>query len=325
MSLYPHIFLSMTLYLTDKYVGLLTDFGFKRVFGTELNKRLLIDFLNTFLPENHQIKDLTFRNNEKLGITTVDRRAIFDIYCQSENGSRFIVEIQKAKQIFFKDRSVFYSTFPIQEQALKGEWDFKLAPVYAVGILDFVFAEHKDSSVMIHTVELKDQDCKVFYDKLKFIYIELPKFTKTVDQLETHADKWLFLLKNLAKLDDRPDSIQEDIFSELFEVAEIANLSPNEQDIYQDTLKYYRDWNNITNTLLQEGMEKGMEKGVEIGVVQGQRSFILRLLSSKFGAIPAETELRLNQLSSDRLADLTDRLLDFTTIEDLHSWLEADR
>ena len=168
----------MTLYLTDKYVGLLTDFGFKRVFGTEVNKRLLIDFLNTLLPENHQIKDVTFRNNEKLGITTVDRRAIFDIYCQSEKGDRFIVEIQKAKQIFFKHRSVFYSTFPIQEQALKGEWNFELTPVYAVGILDFIFAEHKNSATMIHTVELKDQDCNVFYDKLKFIYIELPKFKK---------------------------------------------------------------------------------------------------------------------------------------------------
>jgi predicted transposase/invertase (TIGR01784 family) len=321
--------LSMTLYLKDKYVNLLTDFGFKRVFGTELNKNLLIDFLNTLLPENRQIRDLTFKNNENIGNIAIDRKAIFDIYCQGENGERFIVEIQKAKQNFFKDRSVFYSTFPIQEQALKGEWNFQLAPVYAVGILDFVFADHRDSETMIHTVELKDQSCNVFYDKLKFIYIELPKFKKTVDQLESHTDKWLFLLKNLAELDDRPGSMQEEIFSELFDVAEIANFSSNEQDIYQNTLKYYRDWNNITDTMreeaLKEGHEEGIKEGVEIGLVQGQRSLILRLLSLKLGEIPAATEGALNQISSDRLADLSDRLLEFATLDDLHRWLETER
>ncbi len=317
----------MTLYLTDKYVDLLTDFGFKRVFGTEVNKDLLIDFLNMLLPENHQIKDLTFRNNEKLGITTVDRRAIFDIYCQTETGDRFIVEIQKAKQNFFKDRSVFYSTFPIQEQALKGEWDFELAPVYAVGILDFVFADHKQSSVMIHTVELKDQDCNVFYDKLKFIYIELPKFTKTVDQLETHADKWLFLLKNLAQLDDRPDSIQEEIFSTLFEAAEIANLSPREQDAYQDTLKAYRDWNNINNTLIQESLEKGLERGLEQGLEQGReqgkRSLILNLLALKLGEIPDVTAGSIHQLPAAAFDELSQRLFQFETIGDLNDWLDG--
>jgi predicted transposase/invertase (TIGR01784 family) len=312
----------MTLYLTDKYVGLLTDFGFKRVFGTEVNKRLLIDFLNTLLPGNHQIKDLTFKNSENTGNTSVDRRAIFDIYCQSENGDRFIVEIQKAKQNFFKDRSVFYSTFPIQEQALKGEWDFKLSPVYAVGILDFVFADHKNSTTIIHTVELKDQDCNVFYDKLKFIYIELPKFTKTVDQLESHVDKWLFLLRNLAELDDRPDSIQEEIFSELFEVAEIANLSPKEQDIYQNTLKYYRDANNIADYLRQEAVKEGLEKGRVEGRVEGQRLLLLRLLAVKLGDIPETTAFSINQLSSSALDDFGARIFEFENIEALNGWLE---
>lgn len=91
----------MTLYLQDKYINLLTDFGFKRVFGTEPNKHLLIDFLNTLLPEDRQIRDVTFKNNENIGNTPIDRKAIFDIYCQGENGERFIVEIQKAKQNFF--------------------------------------------------------------------------------------------------------------------------------------------------------------------------------------------------------------------------------
>ena len=221
----------MAYYLQDKYISLLTDFGFKRVFGTEPNKAILIDFLNTLLPDYHHIKDLAFKNTEKLGNTPIDRKAIFDIYCQAENGDRFIVEIQKAKQNFFKDRSVYYSTFPIQEQALQGEWDFNLTPVYTVGVLDFIFDDHKNDDTIVHLVQLRNQNGEIFYDKLKFIYIELPKFKKTIDQLETHLDKWLFILRNLANLSDPPPKpLQETVFSELFEVAAIANFSRLEQD-----------------------------------------------------------------------------------------------
>lgn len=248
--------------LKDKYVNLLTDFGFKRIFGTEPNKTLLIDFLNTLLPEYHRIKDVTFKNTENLGNTSEDRRAIFDIYCQGESGERFIVELQKVKQNFFKDRSVYYSTFPIQEQAEKGDWNFELKAVYTVGILDFIFDDHRQEMELLHTIELKNQNCDVFYDKLKFIYIELPKFKKTLEALESHFDKWLFLLRHLPKLDDRPPQLQQEmVFNQLFEVAEIANFSPTEQVHYQNSLKYYRDLNNVVNTSRQEGREEGRKEG----------------------------------------------------------------
>ena len=155
--------------LQDKYIDRLSDFGFKRVFGTEPNKRLLIDFLNTFLPDRHHIKDLTFKNNENIGNNQIDRKDVFGIYCQAESGERFIVDIQKAKHNFFKDLSIYYSTFPIQEQALKGNWEYKLSPVYTVEILDFVFDEHKKDETFLHIVELKNQNCEVFYDNLKYI------------------------------------------------------------------------------------------------------------------------------------------------------------
>ena len=155
----------------ERYINPLTDFGFKRLFGTEPNKALLIDFLNVVLPPQHTISDLSDRNSETVGNTALDRKAIFDIYCRSVDGDRFIVEIQKAKQNFFKDRSIYYATFTIPEQAQKGFWDYRLSPVYTVGILDFVFDDHKDDDTILHTVELKDQQCEVFYEKLKFIYV----------------------------------------------------------------------------------------------------------------------------------------------------------
>ena len=328
----------MAYYLQDKYISLLTDFGFKRVFGTEPNKGILIDFLNTLLPDYHQIQDLTFKNTEKLGNTPIDRKAIFDIYCQAENGDRFIVEIQKAKQNFFKDRSVYYSTFPIQEQALQGEWDFNLTPVYTVGVLDFIFDDHKDDETIVHIVQLKNQNCDVFYDKLKFIYIELPKFTKTIDQLETHLDKWLFILRNLANLSDPPpESLQENAFNELFEVAAIANFSRTDQDSYQDSLKYYRDMNNIFDTARQEAEKKGREEGEKKGREEGEKkgreegrlsersTMLLRLLPRSVGELSDEITTQINQLSLDKLDLLTEVFLDFSDLNDLRNWLSENQ
>ena len=301
--------------LQDRYINLLTDFGFKRVFGSEPNKQLLIDFLNTLLPPYHHIQELSYKSTENLGSTSIDRKAIFDIYCQGKNGERFIVEIQKAKQNFFKDRSVFYASFPIQEQALKGNWNYRLAPVYSVGVLDFIFDDHKHEDTYIHTVELKDQHCQVFYDKLKFIYIELPKFNKSLDQLTSHQDQWLFLLRYLPELEDRPQPFQEEVFLQLFEIAEIANFSSSEQDIYQTSLKYYRDLNNVVDTSREEGRQEGR--------IEQARSLIFRQLARKLGELPDMAQQRINQLSLDALEALGEKLFEFTNIDDLIAWLNT--
>lgn len=167
--------------MQDKHVNPLTDFGFKKLFGEEPHKELLISFLNTLLPAKHQIHDLHYTRNEQQGSSILDRKAIFDLNCVSPSGERFIVELQKAKQNYFKDRSVYYATFPIQEQAQRGDWDYKLAAVYTVGILDFVF----------------DEDC-----------------------------------------------------------------NPVERQAYEDSLKYYRDLKNVTDTAWEEGLAEGIEKGL---------------------------------------------------------------
>jgi predicted transposase/invertase (TIGR01784 family) len=246
--------------LEDKYINPLTDFGFKKLFGTEPNKVLLIDFLNQILPQRHKIKDLSYSRNEQMGLNELDRKAVFDLYCIGESGERFIVEIQKAKQNYFKDRSIYYSSFPIQEQAKKGEWNYRLEPVYTVGILDFVFDDHKSDNELLHIVELKNQKCEVFYDKLKFIYIELPKFKKSEEELESHFDKWLYVFKHLSDLQDRPKRLQDKIFERLFEAAEIAKFTPEEREAYEESLKHYRDLKNVVDTSREEGIEEGIKE-----------------------------------------------------------------
>ena len=258
--------------LEDKYINPLTDFGFKKLFGTEPNKILLINFLNQILPKRHKIKDLSYSKNEQMGLNELDRKAVFDLYCIGESGERFIVEIQKAKQNYFKDRSIYYSSFPIQEQAKRGDWNYQLTPVYTVGILDFIFDDHKSEKELLHIVELKNQRCEVFYDKLKFIYIELPKFKKQEDELETQFDKWLFIFRHLANLQNRPKKLQDKIFKKLFEAAEIAKFTLEEREAYEESLKYYRDLKNVVDTSREEGIKEVAKKMKDKGMSNSEIS-----------------------------------------------------
>ena len=244
----------------EKYINPFTDFGFKKLFGEELNKDLLLDFLNELLKEEQgQIKDLTYLKNEHLGTTEVDRKAIFDLYCENEKGEKFIVELQKTKQKYFKDRTLYYSTFPIREQAQRADWIYELKAVYTIAILDFVFDEDRNlPDKFRYDVKLTDIDTnKVFYDKLTFIYLEMPKYNKTIDQLETRFDKWLYVIRNLNKLDRIPDKLREQIFDKLFETAEIAKFTPEQVRSYEDSLKYYRDIKASLDTKFEEGKIEG--------------------------------------------------------------------
>ena len=207
----------------ERYVNFYTDFAFKKLFGTEVNKGLLISFLNALLHGREEIKDITYLNTEHLGTQEYDRRAVFDVYCTNERGEHFLVEMQKGEQQFFKDRSVYYSTFAIREQAPRGVWNYGLKGIYTIGILNFCF--DKEDEGYYHEVKLMDTEKKkVFYDKLTFIYLEMPKFTKSEEELETLFDKWLYAIRNMASLMERPRVLQEKVFQHLFEVAEIAKF-----------------------------------------------------------------------------------------------------
>ena len=256
--------------LHERYINPYTDFAFKLLFGTELNKELLISFLNALLHGEEHIKEITYLNSEHLGTQERDRRAVFDIYCENEQGEKFLVEMQKGEQAFFKDRSIYYATFPIREQAIKGsEWNYQLKAVYTVAILNFVF-DDKDDDYFHHEVKLVDMRTKkVFYDKLTFIYLEMPKFNKTEYELETMFDKWMFVLRNLSRLMERPVALQERIFERLFKAAEIANFDRKELIEYEDSLKNYRDWYSVVSTAEQKGIQKGIQEGIEKGIQKG--------------------------------------------------------
>ena len=249
----------------ERYISLLTDFGFKRIFGTDPNKELLINFLNSLFDGEEVIKDVKYLNSENVGDVYTERKAIFDVYCENEQGEKFIVEMQNAYQTFFKDRSLFYSTFPIREQAPKGsDWNFCLKKVYVVALLNYKMSDEAfDSSDTIHTIALMDTKTnKVFNAKLMFKYVEVGRFDKTDEEL-------MYVLKNLSRLDNRPAALREKIFSKLFDAAAVARFTPTELREYEDSLKAYRDIKNSLDTAKEQGREEGMEEGLAKGREEG--------------------------------------------------------
>ena len=248
----------------ERYISLLTDFGFKRIFGTKPNKDLLIDFLNSLFNGEQVVKDVTFLNSEHVGDVHTDRKAIFDVYCENEHGEKFIVEMQNAYQTYFKDRSLYYATFPIREQAQKGEcWNYKLKHVYVVALLNYDMSDPAFSDDTInHDIGLLDkQTHRVFNDKLTFKYVEISKFNKRIEELKTNYDKWLFVLQNLSRLDRQPEYLQTAVFNRLFAEAEIAKFTRAELREYEDSLKAYRDIKNSLDSAKQEGKK---DKAIEI-------------------------------------------------------------
>ncbi len=261
------------LHMEPRYVNPFTDFGFKKLFGEEPNKELLLDFLNELLSDREgRIVEINYLQNEHLDGSATDRKAVFDLYCQNERGEKFIVELQKAKQRFFKDRTLYYTTFPIREQAKVSDWNYELKSIYMIAILDFTFDDsvHRPDKYR-HDIQLIDKETHdVFYDKLTFIYLEMPKFTKSINELETRFDKWLYAIRNLSKLEEMPTSLQERIFSRLFEAAEVAKFDPVQRLDYNASLKYYRDLKNSFDTARYEGREIGFEEGRAEGRAEGR-------------------------------------------------------
>ena len=275
-----------------RYLNPYTDFGFKKLFGEEANQDLLTDFLNQMLPPHHQIVELTLTNPEQLPDRPLERRAIFDIHCTGTNGERVIIEMQKARLRYFKDRALFYATFPIREQAQRGDWDFRLSPIYFIAILDFEYDEQEEARHFRRDVALRDQYGELFYDKLHFKFLQMPLFSKGEEELESHFDKWCYFLKHLEEIDHIPAILNEPIFEKAFRTAELANMSPEQYRAYEQNLLDY--WG--TKAALETAREEGREAHPQTTVLNAARL-----------GMPPETIAQLTGLSTSEVMAILHR------------------
>jgi len=253
-----------------RFINPFTDMGFKRIFGQEVNKNLLIDFLNDLLEGEKRIINITFLDKEQLGTTADDRSCIYDIYCENENGERFIVEIQNRGHRNFKERAIYYLSRAIANQGQKGpSWMFDLKAVYGVFFMNFHLDGRRQARFRTD-VSLRDMRTnEPFSDKMRFIFLDLPAFTKDEETCETDFERWIYVLKNMEILQRMPFKARKSVFEELEKIADISALSKEDQEKYEHIIKVYRD-NLVTEQwAIEQGFKKGHEKGHEKGLQEG--------------------------------------------------------
>ena len=251
-----------------KFINPFTDFGFHRIFGQEVHKELLIDFLNQLLEGERHISDIIFQNPILQPETIEDRGVIFDIHCKDDKGGWFVVEMQNGAQPYFYDRGIYYLSRAISNQGEKGkDWKFNLCPVYGIFLLNYKMGMN---SKFRTDVILADRDTgQMFSDKIRQVYLELPWFTKEADDCETDFERWLYLLKHMDTLDRMPFKARKAIFERLERIGSMANLTPKQRAQYEAEWKMYNDYYNTLDFAVEKGMKKGMEEGMEKGLQKG--------------------------------------------------------
>lgn len=291
-----------------RFINPFTDFGFHRIFGQEVHKELLIDFLNQLLKDERQIIDITFKNPILQPETIEDRGVIFDIHCRDDQGGWFVVEMQNGAQPYFYDRGIYYLSRAISNQGEKGkDWKFGLCPVYGIFLLNYKMGIN---SKFRTDVILADRDTgRMFSDKIRQVYLELPWFTKEPDECETDFERWLYLLKHMDTLERMPFKARKAVFDKLLEVADVANLSKEERVLYDEALKRYRDYKNTIDYAEEKGIEKGIKIGEAKGLAKGKkegRAKEQRLIAANFKkqGVNIETISQCTGLSIEEISKL---------------------
>ena len=259
-----------------KFINPFTDFGFKHIFGREMDKDILIEFLNDLLEGEHTIKDLRIMNNERLPETEQGRKVIFDIHCETDKGERIIIEMQNREQPHFKDRALYYLSHSVVEQGIKGTWDYELAAVYGVFFLNFTLDEenrpnnNRNEGKFRRDIVLADRETgQVFNPKFRQIYIELPRFNKEEEECETDFERWIYVLKNMETFQRLPFKARKSVFEKLEQIVDIASLSKEDRMKYDESIKVYRDHLAVLDFAKQEGLELGRTEGIRQGRAEG--------------------------------------------------------
>ncbi|MDE6559481.1 MAG: Rpn family recombination-promoting nuclease/putative transposase, partial [Muribaculaceae bacterium] len=187
---------------TPRYMHLLTDYAFKRLFGSEKHKPLLIDFLNSALGGKENVVDVEFRDKEMLPFVEDGKRMVFDIYCTTSNGSHIIVEMQRTLQPSFSNRALAYCSHSLVKQILKGE-RYHFEKVYGIFIMNFHLVDKEPR--LVRRISLIDEDThEIFSDKMHMIFFDLKMMKKrSLATCRNDLERRLFLFKNMEKMEEK--------------------------------------------------------------------------------------------------------------------------
>ena len=267
----------MTKRKEERYIDILSDFGWKYYFGREENKINLIYFLNSLLEGEHVVVDLTYSNVEEDGDEAHERKVIMDLRCVGDRGEIFLVEMQLQKQEFFFDRAVSYTARTISRESRKGKKgdQYEMPPVYFIAVLGFRLDESNTEKYYYSGKIIDEFDHELLYRKLSYKMLVLPNFNKDRTELQSISDQWMYLMKHMDELDELHNYLDKRVFSRIFEIGELANLTPAEKMSYLTKADRERDYNNVMayakKVAMQQGLAEGLEKGLAEGLAEGRK------------------------------------------------------
>lgn len=283
-----------------RFINPFTDVGFKRIFGQEFSKPLLLDFLNNLLKGEREITDITFLDKEEPSEYDSDRSLIYDIYCETADREHIIVEMQNREQPFFKKRSIYYTSKAIARQGIRGaKWNYGITAVYFVAFLNFKLediGEKFRTDVALADMNTKEQ----FSGDMRMIFLQLPYFIKDADSCENDFERWIYVLKNMEVLNRLPWEAQNSVFERLAKIADISAMSKADRDKYDESIKKYRDTINVMEGAIEKGYKKGRNEMAQN--IAGQ----LKAMGMSFADIQKATGLPAEEIEK-LFADTNDK------------------
>ena len=286
-----------------KFINPFTDVGFKRIFGQEFSKPLLLDFLNSLLEGEKHIVNLTFLDKEQPALYDEDRSLIYDIYCETDEGEHIIVEMQNKSQPYFKSRSIYYISESIARQGERGSsWNYAIDSVYLIAFLNFIpldFKQQFRTDVVLAEKNTVDQ----FSDKLRMIYLQLPLFKKEADECENQVERWIYLLKNMETLSRLPWAAQSAVFKKLESIADVGAMSRDERMKYDEALRKYRDTINVFEGVRMDGLMEGRMEGRKEGLMEGRMEG--RMEGQRSEKMENARKMKTYGLALDMIAEIT--------------------
>lgn len=318
-----------------KFADLMYDDWFKRAFGTEKWKRMLLLLLREIIPER-DIQSIDYRQTEHVNPFAEKADVRIDVECVSGDGTRFVVELQRANQMYFGNRILYYSTFAVQQQLIKGHTNFDYPPAYIIALMNFDFhgkqvglnpANGKSANTIMNlsdrmdmgnAVEISDDEYMFRYmlsdiahpwdiltDRLNVILVEMPRINERQSNDWTRLQKFLYYLSHMTQLDDIPEKDSDEMFMILHNSAKTDTFTPEEQAKYIEDMTTEQDIRNQIEYSRYEGHKEGREKGREEGRQEGEKEGIGKMVRTMLGkGMTAEDISELTDISVEDILNM---------------------
>ena len=299
-----------------RFISPKTDFAFKKIFGSNQSKDILISFLNAMIYSGDSvIQDLEIIDPYNAGDVVDLKDTYLDIKAVLEDGTTVIIEMQLWNVEAFQKRVVYNLCKTYGNQLKSGQGYFDLNPVIALTITDFKLFPSTEKVISCFYFQEAEDHSPYQENELKMVFVELPKFTKELKDLETVVDKWIYFIKEAPSLEIIPDKMREiPQLEKALNIANQAGLSVEELEKIRKQEMFWEDRRGALSLAKREGREEGRE--------EGERSLLLRQLERRFGKLTSNATLLFQALNSQALERLSEAIWDFNNGEDLLNWLQ---